>query len=291
MMTRNCGIALPISLCCLAGGICTQPTGAAESGGISIPVREAPTSDIAGDQQRNGLPWANGRFVYEFSPDVQQDPRKTEAFEAACRRLLNNTALRCVLRSKQVAMNDPDYVYVVDGAGDFSYVGRQGGMQLLGILIWNNPNIISHEIKHALGWGHEHQHPDRDQFVDVLFANIPQDKWENFYIYNNGNEGAYDFDSVMHYYPADFSLPGKKSIRAKPQFQHLQSAMGQRDHLSETDLLEIREFYGDPSVQWCGVSRKPDDSSFPGCFFVCHLKTDPAIGDWVLEGECDSLNG
>jgi hypothetical protein len=290
-MTRSRGIALPVFLCSLAGGICTQPTGAAESGGILTPVDYAMRSDIAGEQQRSGLPWANGRFVYEFSPGVQQDPKKTEAFEAACQRLVHNTALQCVRHSDHVAMNDPDYVYVVDGAGDFSYVGRQGGKQLLGILIWNNPNIISHEIKHALGWEHEQQHLKQDQYVIVLFENIPHQLQESFYIYDNANEGAYDFDSVMHYNPTDFALPAKKSIRARSEFQHMQSTMGQRDHLSETDLLEIRKFYGDPSVQWCGVSRKPDDSAFPGCSFVCHLQSDPAIGNWVLEGECDSLNG
>jgi hypothetical protein len=243
---------------------------------------------LAGPVPGSGLPWANGRFVYEFSPEVQRDPRKTESFEQACGRLLENTALKCVKRSQAVAMNDRDYVYVVDGDRDASYIGRRGGKQLLSILIWNNPNIISHEIKHALGWGHEQQHPDRDQYVDILFDNIPQEKQENFTIYDRGNEGEYDFDSVMHYYPTDFARPTRKSIRAKPEYRSFQSVMGQRDHLSTIDLLEIQEFYGSPAVQWCAISRKPEGNSLPGCAFVCQLQSDPAVGTWVPDKACDS---
>ena len=245
--------------------------------------------DPAGVDQRNGLPWANGKFVYEFSPEIQQDPQKTETFENACRQLLANTALKCVNRSQAGALSERDYVYVVEG-DNYSFVGRQGGKQLLGILNWNNPYKISHEIKHALGWGHEHQQPKRDQYIDILFENIPDDKKKYFYINDNSNEGEYDFDSIMHYYPSDFAMPAQKAIQAKSEFQSHQGMMGQRDHLSEIDLLEIQEFYGDPTVEWCGVNRKPDFRLPSGCSYVCQLDADPAIGSWVLGGACDSTN-
>lgn len=248
-----------------------------------------PVRDGAG--QRTGLPWANGRFVYEFSPLLAQDDHKTALFESVCRSLLEHTALRCTRRSEPEAINDPDYVYVVDGFGDFSHVGRQGGKQILGILNWANPVIVAHEIKHALGWGHEQQHPDRDRYVDVLFKNIPEDRHENFLIYDAGNEGPYDFDSIMHFTSSDFALPTRKSIRVRSKYQEFQRLIGQRDHLSAIDLQEIQQFYGDPSVEWCGISRKSQgssvmDDSAARCSLVCELSSDPGIGTWVPGSDC-----
>jgi len=284
MRTLFNGIVLAIIFCCRAGdGLATSqktvgPGGTALTIAPDLPIGAVETG------RRYGLAWANGRFVYAFSPEVRQDSVKVVAFEAACHRLLQNTSLRCVPRAQ--ALSDRDYVYVIDGGRDFSFVGRQGGKQLLSILIWNNPIVISHEIKHALGWGHEQQHPERDHYVDILFANIPLQSRENFAVFDNGNEGPYDFDSIMHYSPADFAIAGRKAIRAKPAFKNAQGMMGQRDHLSVTDLQEIREFYGGPSVQWCGISRKPTAVLPSGCGYVCHFGADPSVGAWMAEGTC-----
>ena len=60
-----------------------------------------------------------------------------------------------------------------------------------------------HEIGHALGIYHEHQRPDRDDFVTVMWENIPEDDQFNFekqttpHVTQNGNPYAYN--SIMHY--------------------------------------------------------------------------------------------
>ncbi|MEJ8566004.1 M12 family metallopeptidase [Elongatibacter sediminis] len=190
--------------------------------------------------------WRNGRFTYELSPEVARDPMRRAVFEQACRELVSGSALRCVSRGDPEASGDTDYVYVVDGPANHSMVGRQGGRQRLGIRSWNNRFKVAHEIKHALGWAHEQQHPLRDRYVEVLFDNIPPVRHIHFEISDLGNEGPYDFDSVMHYYPTDFALPARRSLRARPSHQDQETRMGQRNHLSETDLLEIRLVYGFP---------------------------------------------
>jgi hypothetical protein len=189
-----------------------------------------------------GRPWINHRFVYEFSPEVAAEPSRVSTFESACSQLLESTALNCSPRS--AAPEDPDYVYVIDGRHDFSYIGRQGGCQVLSILTWSNPMVVAHEIKHALGWAHEQQHPDRDRYLDVDFAAIPQRHRAEFEVRNLGNEGPYDFDSIMHFFPSDFASPGQVAFRPKQALADLTLYPGQRDHLSETDLEEIREIYG-----------------------------------------------
>merc|ERR1711935_149875 len=63
--------------------------------------------------------------------------------------------------------------------------------------------IMQHEMIHTLGFLHEQQRPDRDDFVDILYSNIQPsfqyafDKmdftaWENF-------DQIYDLKSIMHY--------------------------------------------------------------------------------------------
>ena len=194
-----------------------------------------------------GNPWLNGRFVYEFSPGVAEDASMAATFESACKLLLSGSALQCTPRA--AAPEDTDYVYVVDGAHDFSFVGRQGGCQLLSILSWHNPMVVAHEIKHALGWAHEQQHPDRDRYIDVFPDAIPAQYQAEFQVRELGNEGPYDFDSIMHLYPSDLAQPGEYAFRPKPAFAESAPYVGQRDHLSETDLAEIREFYSEVLVE------------------------------------------
>jgi hypothetical protein len=215
--------------------------------GVTAPIEPLPAMARAPSWM-----WPNGRFVYQFSTEVARDPQKTAAFEAACHALLAGSALRCVARDDPRAQRDRDYVHVVSGPGNHSMIGRQGGRQVLSIREWNNRFKIGHEIKHALGWAHEQQHPRRDEFVEILFENIPPAWREHFNVRDIGNEGAYDFDSIMHYHPADLALPARRSIRARPRYRDLEAGMGQRDHLSETDLQEIRAVYGDASVEWSG---------------------------------------
>lgn len=57
-------------------------------------------------------------------------------------------------------------------------LGRIGGKQNLSL----DPDgcldmdTIQHEFMHAVGFTHEHNRPDRDDYVDVLWDNIPESK-------------------------------------------------------------------------------------------------------------------
>ena len=68
------------------------------------------------------------------------------------------------------------------------------------------PFVVEHELAHALGVIHQHERPDRDFYVDVLFDRIFPGFAHNFFKANEGDVGTfgipYDVSSVMHYFPA-----------------------------------------------------------------------------------------
>ncbi|XP_054719525.1 zinc metalloproteinase nas-15-like [Uloborus diversus] len=103
---------------------------------------------------------------------------------------------------------------------------------------------ILHEMMHTVGFNHEHNRIDRDQYIKVNFLNIPLE-WRNQYTADEewtfNSLGPYDFYSLMHY---EIQSPDRK----KPAFTILKdnvnaTLVGQRMFLSEIDKQKIRSLY------------------------------------------------
>ena len=63
---------------------------------------------------------------------------------------------------------------------------------------------IVHQVCHAIGLWHEHQRPDRDQYIELLKVNIPAEELADFKaipsaLVDSGNL-PYDYTSVMHFH-------------------------------------------------------------------------------------------
>jgi len=113
------------------------------------------------------------------------------------------------------------------------------------------PSTITHEFLHAMGFIHEHQRPDRNQYVNVHYENIdvpeglPEDRqtfidtnfkeYEITAWYDAGT--AYDVESIMHYSSGE----GEKGshITKKNGF----SKIYRTSHLSETDVWLLAQMY------------------------------------------------
>lgn len=72
---------------------------------------------------------------------------------------------------------DVSYVEITPNDGTdsycYSYVGRQGGRQIMKMFgeCMRNGAMI-HELGHVVGFNHEHQRPDRDDYIIIHFQNI-----------------------------------------------------------------------------------------------------------------------
>ncbi|XP_069371240.1 uncharacterized protein [Paralichthys olivaceus] len=135
-----------------------------------------------------------------------------------------------------------NYVNIVKEGGCWSYVGRNGGAQKLSLGAGCLSNgIIQHELLHVLGFWHEQSRTDRDIYVQIHKDNIQDNQLRNFDKLDSNNLNVpYDYSSVMHYGPTDFSKNGLNTISAFSAT----ATMGQRIGMSENDILKINKLYG-----------------------------------------------
>jgi hypothetical protein len=73
--------------------------------------------------------------------------------------------------------SDVDYVEITPDDGSesycYSYVGRIGGRQLMKMFgECLRVAAMIHELGHAIGFNHEHERPDRDDFVNIYLENV-----------------------------------------------------------------------------------------------------------------------
>ncbi|KAM4618121.1 embryonic protein UVS.2-like [Discoglossus pictus] len=101
---------------------------------------------------------------------------------------------------------------------------------------------IQHELNHALGFYHEQSRSDRDNYVDIITANIIPSAIGNFDKLVTNNLGLeYDYSSVMHYGRYAFSLTSNlATIVPKP---NPSVPIGQRYGLSNLDIAKINKLY------------------------------------------------
>lgn len=122
--------------------------------------------------------------------------------------------------------------------GCSSFVGRMGGRQMISLpASCKKFGTFVHEILHAIGFQHEQDRFDRNEYVTIHWENIEPQRFHNFKRNSMQLRSKYDFNSVMHYSKDAFSKNGKATI--VPRARGV--SIGQREGMSRGDIDEINK--------------------------------------------------
>ena len=180
-----------------------------------------------------GHRWPDKKIYYAIDPHLPRQERVTDAIK----HWEEKTQIRFVKRGKE-----KNYVTFKRGSGCSSSIGMVGGQQFVSLGDECSTGNAIHEIGHVVGLFHEQSREDRDEHVEIKWANIQNGKQDQFkqHITDGDDVGAYDFASIMHYPANAFAKdPRKPTIVTKPAGQPI----GQRKALSEDDVYTVGKIY------------------------------------------------
>lgn len=188
--------------------------------------------------------WPGGIVPYQYDANVTPENRGRMA--AAFADLESWVGIRFVPRDG----SEPFWITIRSTTGSNSAtVGRAAG-GVVNIRSWEAPGFLVHELMHTLGFVHEQQRSDRDQFVTVRFDLVGAGNGNVTRVTHDDlvNAGPYDFDSVTRY-PLTFESGGQPNlIPLQPYFDEYQSTMGDwafdDDGLSNDDIWGLHLAYG-----------------------------------------------
>lgn len=206
--------------------------------------------------------WTNGVIPYQWDTNLQNNTARQSIMFSAMATWENAANLQFVPRNPAT---DATYLHIRDSSGDpepanNAPVGMGFGERIVNIMTWWTSWISVHELGHALGFWHEHNRPNRDDFIQINWVHIEPLEIDNFLMQPFEHDyppGGYDFDSIMHYGECAFStcaicsndLASCRTITVLPP-NHVtwQANIGQRDHLSDLDSLTMSFLY--PENDW-----------------------------------------
>ena len=179
--------------------------------------------------------WPNGVVPYVIATETVR-----VRVEGAIAHWQERTPFKFIQRTNEVG-----YISFEQQDGCWSRVGHQGQKQVISLGPGCGLGSAIHEIGHALGLWHEQSRSDRDQFIEIITANIHPNFIHNFdtHIQDGKDLGNYDHGSIMHYPATAFSVNGQPTIRVKGG-----QPIGQRNGLSKGDIEAMRLMY--PDLKW-----------------------------------------
>ncbi|KAK3697014.1 hypothetical protein QZH41_002918 [Actinostola sp. cb2023] len=230
--------------------------------------------------------WPNGVVPYILDSSVDDYLRKQ--IDIGIAEYHKYTCLRFVKRTYE-----KDYIRVVKpSSGCNSMVGVVGnGEQILNM----GPGceyigLVLHEFGHAIGYFHEHNRPDRDNVVQVLWDNVQPAFKDAFYKYKFNEADTqgfpYDLTSIMHYANTAFGKTGfcKTTIIVKNDPSYEIRPVYERGVFSPQDIKKINKLYGCQTNDLPPVGTVVPPTQDPN---LCEDSNSDCPG-WASTGECSA---
>ena len=112
------------------------------------------------------------------------------------------------------------------------------------------PGGAIHELGHAIGFQHEHQRPDRDEYIKVKDANLVEGAKKNYKkipaLHLSDFGVGYDYASVMHYGKDAFAKKGLDAFEVLGDLPECLQDVGQRVTISSKDIELANKLYKCP---------------------------------------------
>jgi hypothetical protein len=240
-------------------GSISQLLGGGVEGDMIFPKDFNPKSSARGLAIYKNMKWPNGIIPYDIT-DIT-DSSEQKMIIAAMNILMydvgtpipNSDQRSACVFFRPRRSNDTVYFKIQYGSGCNSHIGYMTQEQPIMTLKKNTGLLrqgcfygetIQHELMHIMGFFHEQNRPDRDNYVKINLENVESNNVYNFdkYTWSSGtlNQNTfYDYSSIMHYKTTAFSMNGQPTMVPR----QAGVTIGGAKRLSPIDIAEVRHFY------------------------------------------------